>query len=462
MFITRNFSFAVLPVLGRGFFLIGLTAVLAFGCKKDQPPTLPDNNQNGTGNNDTLPPPCESEHEPIIFLHGFLASGDTWASQVMRFTSNNYCENLLYVYDWNTTAFGSDVNALDRFVDSIRGLHQGKKVNLVGHSAGGGYGYSYCAQADRAAKVAHYVHIGSSSQGSPAGPNDEVPTLCISSPDDATTGASTITGAVNISIPGKDHYQIATCAETFREMYKFFNNDKEPKTTDITPLIGPIRVSGRALTLGENKPLPEAQVNIYQVDPATGERVTGQAMASLKTNSSGYWGPQVLKAGITYEFEIKSGKPDDRVIYYYREGFRHHHPLVYLRTVPPASSLAGLLLAALPKNDNQTVLAIFTASQATIAGRDTLTVDNTTLSTAEIMPASATVIATFLYDDNNNKKTDLTKPLAFLFSTQFLTARDMYFQTETPAGIPISFNGRKLVVRNRKSASEGIVVAVFD
>ncbi|MCS6990624.1 MAG: alpha/beta fold hydrolase [Chitinophagales bacterium] len=444
------------------FVLLATGCLLAYGCKKDDPPTAQNGGQTTNGSNDTLPPPCESQHDPIIFLHGFLASGDTWAPQVMRFTSNNYCSNLLYVFDWNTLNFGSDVEALDRFIDSVRSLHSGKKVNLVGHSAGGGYGYTYCEAAERAAKIAHYVHIGSSSQSSPAGPNDEVPTLCISSPDDKTTGSSTITGAVNISIAGKDHYQIATCAETFREMYKFFNNGREPATTDIVLLSGSVQIGGRVLTLGENVPIENASVNIYRVHPETGERTESGPVAVLKTGPGGYWGPQAVEAGITYEFEVISGKPNDRVIYYYREGFRHHNPLVYLRTVPPAGSLAGLLLSALPKNDNQTVLAVFTASQATIAGRDELIVANTTLSTPEITPASATVIATFLYDDNNNQETDLTKPLAFLFVTQFLTARDMYFQTATPQPITLSFNGRKLVVRNRKSASEGIVVAVFD
>lgn len=38
---------------------------------------------------------CTAPH-PIIFLHGFLASGDTWANQVMRFESNNYCGTHLY------------------------------------------------------------------------------------------------------------------------------------------------------------------------------------------------------------------------------------------------------------------------------------------------------------------------------------------------------------------------------
>jgi hypothetical protein len=107
-------------------------------------------------------------------------------------------------------------------------------------------------------------------------------------------------------------------------------------------------------------------------------------------------------------------------------------------------------------------MAVFTANQAVVAGRDSLIVDNTVLSTTAITPASATVIAMFLYDDNNNQQTDLTKPFLFSVLNSFLTARDVYFQTSTPYAIPLRFNGRTLHVRNLKSATDGVVVAVFD
>ncbi len=403
---------------------------------------------------------CKTLH-PVVFLHGFLASGDTWANQFMRFSSNGYCDNLMYAYDWNSLGGGSNAAALDVFIDTILSRTGATQVDLVGHSAGGGYGYSYCSDTTRAKKVAHYVHIGSGSQSSPAGVNDEIPTMNISSIDDKAVGATSITGATNVELPGKDHYQVATCEETFSEIYKFFNSGIAPQTVSITPESS-INVSGKALTLGENAPHNGATIHIYEVNPDDGLRRHSFPDYSLTSDSEGKWGPQEIKANTKYEFEITSPVANDRIVHYYREGFSRSNALVYLRTVPPASTLAGTLLSSIPKNDNQSVLAVFTANQATVAGRDSLVVDNVVMSTSSITPASATIIAMFLYDDNNNQQTDLTTPFTFTLLTSFLTARDFYLQTSTPYAIPLRFNGRTLHVPNLKSQSEGVIVAVFD
>jgi pimeloyl-ACP methyl ester carboxylesterase len=45
---------------------------------------------------------CNRDHVPIVFLHGFLASGDTYAKQVIRFREQGYCADHLQVFDWNT------------------------------------------------------------------------------------------------------------------------------------------------------------------------------------------------------------------------------------------------------------------------------------------------------------------------------------------------------------------------
>ena len=402
---------------------------------------------------------CKTLH-PIVFIHGFLASGDTWANQVMRFTSNGYCDNLLYAYDWNSVGGTNDQALLDAFIDTVLARTGATQVDLVGHSAGGGYGYSYCEDTTRAKKVAHYVHVASSSQTSPAGLNDDVPTLNLSSPDDAVAGATTITGATNITLVGKDHYQVATSEEAFTELYKFFNNGKIPVVIGIASQTE-ITVSGKALTLGENAPHNGATIRIYEVNPNNGSRLSSTPDITLTSNAQGIWGPQKIKTNTTYEFEVVSNVSGDRVIHYYREGFTHTNPLVYLRTIP-TSGLAGTLLSGLSNNDNQSVVSVFTANQATVAGRDSLIVDNVVLSTSTITPASKTIIAMFLFDGNNNQQSDFTVPGLFGVLNTFLTARDMYFQTSTANAIPLRFNGRNLYVPNLKSQTDGVIVAVFD
>ena len=428
--------------------LVGFLFLLASSCDKKK-----DDNQ---------PPPdthCKTLH-PIIFIHGFLASGDTWANQVMRFQSNSYCNNLLYAYDWNSVGGNTDQLLLDAFIDTVLARTGATQVDLVGHSAGGGYGYAYCEDTTRAKKVAHYVHIGSSSQPSKAGLADEVPTLNISSAGDAVAGVTSIGGAVNIELQDRDHYQVATSKEAFVEMFKFFNTGMAPVNNNVISETE-ISVSGRALTLGENSPHSGATVRIFEVNPINGLRLRADADYTLAANANGVWGPQKIKVNTKYEFEVNSNAAGDRVIHYYREGFTHSNPLVYLRTIP-TSGLAGTLLAGLSKNDNQSVLAVFTANQATVAGRDSLHINAIEFSTTAITPAANTIIALFLFDANNNQQSDFTTPGLFGVLNTFLTARDVYFQTNTVSSISLRFNGRNLQVPNLKSESDGVIVAVFD
>lgn len=438
-----------MKIFNRSSFLhlLIIISILSIGscCKKDTPEPV-DNH-------------CKTLH-PVVFIHGYLASGDTWANQVMRFTSNRYCDNLLYAYDWNSVGGSTNQALLDAFIDTVLARTGATQVDLVGHSAGGGYGYAYCEDTTRAKKVAHYVHIGSSSQTSPAGANDEVPTMNISSGSDEVAGVTTITGATNITLAGKDHYQVATSEETFTELYKFFNSGTVPTTSSITAQTD-IIVSGKALTLGENTPHNGATVHIYEVNPDNGSRLSSSPNFTLTADAQGMWGPQKIKTNTRYEFEVISNVSGDRVIHYYREGFTHTNPLVYLRTIP-TSGLAGTLLSSLSENDNQSVLAVFTANQATVAGRDSLEVDNVILSTSTITPASNTIIAMFLFDGNNNQQSDYTVPGLFGILPTFLTARDMYFQTSFAYAVPLRFNGRTLHVPNLKSQSDGVIVAVFD
>jgi hypothetical protein len=406
------------------------------------------------------PVECDTCLYPVVMVHGFLASGDTWTKFHQLFTSNGYKWRNLYAFDWNSlNQFGGNTpQLLDQFIDKVLAETGATQVRLMGHSAGGGVCYTYLSDPVRAAKVDGYVHIGSSVQTGPAGPNGSEPTLNLWSTGDEVVDGGDIPGAENVMIPGKDHYQIATSPESFAAVWQFFHNNA-PGTLDITPQGPLVCIGGKVLYFGENTPLVNAKVELYEVNPANGMRVGSSPDFTFFTDADGKYGPENIKANTTYEFVATPPNSSQRVIHYFREGITHLNSLVYLRTIPPPPSLAGILLAGLPKNDQQTVMNVFSASQAVIHMRDTLLVAGSELSTAQYAPSSKTAITYFLYDDGDSQ-TELT-PVGTFGNFPFMNGVDMFFPTTVQGSIPVMLNNRTLQVRNIPS-SQGVVVGVFD
>jgi hypothetical protein len=347
---------------------------------------------------------------------------------------------------------------LDKFIDQVRTSTGYTQIELIGHSAGGGLAYNYLKDGGRASKVAHYVHLASGSQSGPAGPTGNVPTLNIWSDGDKVGQSGDIAGASNVKMSGMDHYQVATSAASFEAAFQFFKNDK-PQTTGISWESNPC-IGGRVVTFGENQPAIDATVSVYEVHTMTGERVSTMPVYQTKTDANGNWKPVVIRPGVNYELEVKESGPGKRALHYYREGFSHNNLLVYLRTIPPPTSLAGFLLSGLPTNPEQSVLNVFSSSQAIVSGRDSLLVDNNVLSTASIAPPSKTMIALFLYDNNKNNKSDFT-PITLYSSLSFLNGIDQFFDTKKTDAIEVVMNKRRLALRRWK-ASDDIIIAVFD
>lgn len=425
-------------------FLYSLILVVIISCKKDdEGPKLN----------------CVQEQLPVVMMHGLLASGDTYANHFMRFTSNGYCAEYLYAYDWNTLNTSLDrVALLDAFIDDVLNKTKASKVNLVGHSAGGGLGYQYLSDPARAAKVAHYVHIGSGAQDGPAGPTGNIPTLNIWSPDDLVVSSGDIDGATNVVINGADHYEVATAAAAFDAMYRFFNGIA-PATINIVSESN-VKISGKVLKLGENESISGADVEIFQLDDL-GDPISSTPQYSIKSNSGGFWGPVEVIPNTPYLFKVTTNIAGDRKVNYYREGFSRSNTLVYLRTLPAPNTLAGLLLSSLPNDDTQSAVIVFSANKAVISGRDVLKVGGTTISTEDFADAEQTAIAFFLFDGNNNQESDL-EPFGLFSNFPFLSSVDKYFPATPQTKIECEFNGRKLFVRNWKSGNEGIGIAVFD
>lgn len=396
---------------------------------------------------------------PIVLAHGVLASGDTYEKQALRFVSNGYPPELIYTFDWNSIGLGDNERKLDQFINTVLRQTGAPKVNLAGHSAGSNLCYTYLEKPENEAKVAHYVHLAGTPRSKAAGQYGFVPTLNIWSPDDLIVpGGNMGPKVTSLKLEGKDHYEVATCEETFAAMYEFFNGEPPTTTEILEEESDEIVLSGKAISFAENIVISGIRVKIYEVNPETGKRITEEPLQVFNVGpNNGFWGPFTAKKNTHYEFEVTGS----RNVHYYRQPFIRSNRWVYLRAFPPSPSVGASFLSSLPTSETQAVSAFFSASKAVINGRDELTVDGKTISTPELTPPSQSAIALFFYDNNRNNQTDLNSVGAFS-SFPFLNAIDMFFPTDGEYPIRYDFNGIKLTANNWKSRGEGVSVVVFD
>ena len=408
-------------------------------------------------------PECTDNRRPIVAAHGFLASGDTYTNHAMRFAANGYCLRSFYAFDWNSLDQGgvSAVDTLDTFIDAVLAESGATQVDLAGHSAGGGLGYQYLADPTRASKVAHYAHIGSNAAEGPAGPEDApTPTLNLWSQNDLIIAdRGDIEGANNVRLTVEDHYSVATSDASFEAIFTFFNDGEVPSPVDLSDPLETVFVSGKALSLGENTPVREGTVEIFEVESATGARQ--DPIARFQTDANGHWGPFIASPDKHYEFKVQEDALDSIPVHYYREPFTRSNHLVYLRTLPSPDSFAGLVFSGIPFNEDTAVMIVFIASRALNENVDSLTVNGFELATTQLASPDQTTIALFLYDGNSNGESDETVDSLFS-SFPFLNAFDLAFPAGEDNTLSVNLNGRILNVPAWPAASDGATITVFN
>jgi hypothetical protein len=148
-------------------------------------------------------------------------------------------------------------------------------------------------------------------------------------------------GARNVILDGVDHRETAFHKLAFAAQYQFVTGKaagtlfitQEPKPT----LNG--RVTGMADGLYTNLPVAEAEVEIYEVDPKTGERRATQPAHRKTTGEDGQWGPFIGSSDATYEFVLRmAGQP---ITHTYRSPFLRSSDVVHLRPEPYAKADEG-------------------------------------------------------------------------------------------------------------------------
>jgi hypothetical protein len=401
---------------------------------------------------------CPPSYRPIIFVHGFLGSGDNWTRQIQRFKANGYCNQQLFVLDWNSLgSFQKSDSLLNRFVDSVLILTGQSQADLVGHSAGGMICYKYLKDSIHSKKIAHYAHIAGSRLGKRAGNNGQIPTLAISGKGDLIVKRyADYKVDIDLELDSLDHLALATDAASFRALYRFFNEGKEPATsTPLMPSSGNTLIGGRILMIGSNQPLPEDSLWVFQFDIESGKRLSALPYQRLQTDQKGRF-PSFINSGNTgLEFVIRP--KNGRGINYFLSAQEADNEQVYLRCLPNEGMVANLL-KDVPQSKEESAIAIFSENHAMIAFRDTLSIDGHWLSTPSNMPAEKTAIACFLFDDGDRQSS--FQPNPSFQSGAFITGIDCFIPAGADNTILLSLNGQKMRVPCLPS-SENIIVAVF-
>ncbi len=375
---------------------------------------------------------------PIVFVHGGSGSAAQFESQAQRFESNGYPADYIYAVDYDST-FTVDTREqvwtrLDQLIASIQAKTGDNQIDLIGHSRGAEMSYSYLESSPaRATKVARFINLDSGSS-----PKDRLPagkpTLGIWAGRGHCVGCAVV-GATNVYIPNQTHVQLATSAETFVEMYKYLTG-KEPATRDIVPEYPlSVELSGRAVYFPQNTGVPEAMLQIWRVDGATGRRLTAGPDATYAISGDGSWGPFRAIGGAHYEFALLRANQSTHHFYY--EPFLRSDHLIRLQTEPAGGPISTFT----DSSDRQTDLIVFRNKELwgdQGAENDVLEVNGTNVVSPATHPIERFVNATFIFDKGMDGVTNLGVPIAPFSAISFLAAVDLYIPAANPPNASVS------------------------
>jgi pimeloyl-ACP methyl ester carboxylesterase len=266
---------------------------------------------------DPLPPLPDEVALPIVFVHGFAGSAQQYETQAMRFVANGYPAERISAYEHDGA--GLDIAAytegLAAFVDDVLAEQGAEQVHLVGHSRGTGVSSAYLSDPARAAKVARYVAI----DGQPC--VEVVPCL---EPTQET-------------YPGQAHVETATSAESFADQYEFLVGEA-PEVVDVVPQRAPVELTGRAVEFPANTGRAGVDLEVWEVDGATGMRVGDEPVARAVLDDDGGFGPIEVATGAHHEFVLSTDETPVQHHLYLQPYLRSSHLVRLLSSAPDGAT----------------------------------------------------------------------------------------------------------------------------
>lgn len=153
-------------------------------------------------------------------------------------------------------------------------------------------------------------------------------------PTGVSYDASELRGAKNVILDGLDHREVAFHKLAFAAMYEHITG-KAPGSMFIAQEPKPVlngRVTGSAEGVYTNIAASGAEVEIFEVDPRTGDRLSAVALHRKITGEDGVWGPFIGRSDAYYEFVLRM--PGQPTTHTYRSPFLRSSDVVHLRPQP--------------------------------------------------------------------------------------------------------------------------------
>ena len=424
--------------------------LLVLACSEDSNTTVEQTETVVVEQSDRLFAPlseCSDTAPPVVAVHGFLASGDTFESHASRWAANGHCLDRFFALDWNTFDQDAGLMTLDSYVDAVLEETGAEQVDLIGHSAGAGLSFAYVSDIG-SEKVRKLAYVGFSPDAAPP----EIPMLNLWSSADLAVQGGSIEGIENVQLEEEDHYQIATSADSFAAIYEFFY-ENEPETVEMQ--VGDTNeLWGKAVYFGENEVLKGVSIEAYRLDPTSGQRLGEEPDFLFTTGEYGLWGP--LPTSVSELWEITLLEDPEIPVRHFYAPFEQSSHSVRLRGIP-TEGLAATILAAVPFEDQETVnMVTFFKQQSVFAERDSLIIDGAEMVTAERASAADTIIAMFHFDSGSDGVSG-DDPVQF-GSFPFMAGTDSAWTANEQEHFTAQFNQQNRVL---PKWGNGVVLAIY-
>jgi len=399
--------------------------------------------------------------DPIIFVHGQSGSAQQFETNFMRLASNGFPQQRMYVYEYDTTRNDNNViyAGLDALIARVRAETGAQQVDVLAHSRGTGVMHGYLATPARAEQVDDYVNYDGATSTSPPGGRR---TLAIWGEG---SQSRQIGGAQNEYFPNVGHTESVTAADTFEVVYEFLLG-RPPTTTDVLPAAnGQATLAGRVVLFQENiAPPTGAELEIWRVDGATGDRLDPAPVYATTIGGDGSFGPFQGTTSDQYEIAVSR----TRTQHYYVSPFPRSDHFLRLNLSREGEGLETII----ETGPNHSVVVNvrnreWWANQPGPADNDALRVDGANVLNATIAPRARRIIAPFLFDDNSDQVTDLSAVVPPFGALPFLTAADVFMASDPQADGTLSLamtprggggQVETINVPNWPSSTDGITV----